>query len=62
MGEETPPFNKMKVNWKGFRNCHIENDWVLIYSKTDNNELILYFASLGSHSDLGITGKKKSIH
>ena len=56
--EPLPQANKdhpMKGIWKGYRNCHIENDWVLIYKKTDNNELILHLTRIGSHSDLNIT-------
>lgn len=36
-------------NWKGFRDCHIEPDWVLIY-KVEGDELLL--ARTGSHADL----------
>ena len=35
--------------WKNYRDCHIESDWVLIYS-TDRNNLRL--ERTGSHSDL----------
>jgi mRNA interferase YafQ len=35
--------------WKGWRNCHVEPDWVLIYKATDT-ELIL--GRTGTHSDL----------
>ena len=35
--------------WKHYRDCHIEPDWVLIYS-TDKNSLRL--ERTGSHSDL----------
>jgi mRNA interferase YafQ len=38
-------------NWKGFRNCHIEPDWVLIYKK-DDGVLILTLTRCGSHSEL----------
>lgn len=38
-------------NWKGFRECHIELSWLLIY-KIFNNNLILSLARTGSHSDL----------
>lgn len=37
--------------YKGYRDCHIEPDWILIY-KIENN--ILYLARTGSHSDLDI--------
>jgi mRNA interferase YafQ len=36
-------------NWKGFRDCHIEPDWLLIY-KVDVDHL--YLARTGTHSDL----------
>ena len=35
--------------WKGYRECHIRPDWLLIYYKT-NTELVL--TRTGSHSDL----------
>lgn len=34
---------------RGYRNCHIEPDWLLIYKSSDT-ELLL--ARLGSHSEL----------
>ena len=39
----------LKGNWKGFRECHIEPDWLLIY-EIRGNELRL--ERTGSHSDL----------
>ena len=36
---------------KGFRECHINPDWLLIY-KIDNNDLILTLVRTGTHSDL----------
>ena len=36
-------------NWKGFRDCHITPDWVLIY-KIDGG--ILRLTRTGSHSEL----------
>lgn len=38
-------------NWKGHRECHIQNDWLLIYRVDKRNNTIL-FARLGSHSEL----------
>lgn len=38
-------------NYEGFRDCHIEPDWLLIYMY-DDGELILYLSRTGSHSDL----------
>ena len=37
--------------YNGFRECHIEPDWLLIYY-VENNTLTLVLARLGSHSDL----------
>ena len=41
----------LKGNWKGFRECHILTDWLLIYKK-DGAKLILYLEQTGTHSDL----------
>ncbi len=38
-------------NYSGFRECHIEPNWLLVY-KTDENELILFLSRTGTHSDL----------
>lgn len=37
--------------YKKCRECHIEPDWLLIY-KYENDSLILFLVSTGSHSDL----------
>lgn len=53
-GEVLPTKNKdhqLSGSWQGFRECHIEPDWLLIY-RIDNSELILFATSTGSHSDL----------
>ncbi|GHU82828.1 hypothetical protein FACS189468_7450 [Spirochaetia bacterium] len=31
----------MSGDWTGYRECHIENDWLLIYT-IDSGELILF--------------------
>ena len=36
-------------DWSGYRDCHIEPDWLLLY-KIDGNDLIL--ARTGTHADL----------
>jgi mRNA interferase YafQ len=41
----------LKGNWKGWRDCHVEPDWVLIY-KQKAGDLIL--ARTGSRDDLGL--------
>lgn len=38
-------------NYKGFRECHIEPDWLLIYKYYDEI-LVLSLSRLGSHSEL----------
>ena len=38
-------------NWKGFRNCHIKSDLILVYRKQGEDTLEL--ARLASHSELG---------
>lgn len=35
--------------WKGFRECHIKPDWLLIYQKRDKS---LVLVRTGSHSEL----------
>ncbi|MBQ7773764.1 MAG: type II toxin-antitoxin system YafQ family toxin [Bacteroidales bacterium] len=37
----------------GLRGCHIQPDWLLVYSKEDKNELhVLNLIRTGTHSDL----------
>lgn len=43
--------HELSGTWKGFRECHIEPDWLLIY-RVINNDLILTLIRTGSHSDL----------
>ena len=38
-------------NYAGFRECHIEPDWLLIYL-IDGSEMVLTLTRTGSHSDL----------
>lgn len=52
--QELPPKYKdhnLTGDYKGFRECHIEPDWLLIYKITEN-ELILSLTRTGTHSDL----------
>lgn len=47
-----PPKNRdhnLSGNYSGYRECHIEPDWLLIYQQEDN-VLLLY--RTGTHSDL----------
>lgn len=41
----------LKGQWQGYRELHIESDWLLIY-KIDNDNLILTLFRTGSHDDL----------
>lgn len=41
--------HKLHGNFIGYRECHITNDWLLIYKKTD---LYLILSRTGTHSDL----------
>ncbi|MBQ3748501.1 MAG: type II toxin-antitoxin system YafQ family toxin [Kiritimatiellae bacterium] len=54
-GEVLPPQYKdhpLVNNLAGFRDCHIENDWVLLYFYTANGELVLTLTDTGTHADL----------
>ncbi len=53
-GETLPPQYKdhpLSGNWKGYRECHIEPDWLLIYYY-DDNILVLTLTRVGTHSEL----------
>jgi mRNA interferase YafQ len=39
----------LKGEWKGWRECHIQPDWLLIYKTTDAEVLL---ARTGSYADL----------
>lgn len=43
--------HQLTGNWKGFRECHIEPDWLLIY-RIEKNILVLTLSRTGTHSDL----------
>ena len=49
-----PPENKdhsLSGNWSGFRECHIQPNWLLIY-RVREKELELLLMRTGTHSDL----------
>jgi len=51
-GEALAPANRahpLQGEWKGYWDCHVEPDWVLIYKLTDDE---LRLARTGTHSDL----------
>lgn len=55
-GEPLPPKYKdhaLVGDLIGLRDCHIENDWVLLYEILDDI-LILTLSDTGTHSDLGL--------
>lgn len=43
--------HSLEGNYKGYRECHIQPDWLLIY-KIDKDRLVLVAARTGTHSDL----------
>ena len=52
--ETLPPKNRdhaLHNNWEGFRECHIQPDWLLIYQIIEN-KLVLSLVRTGTHSDL----------
>ena len=60
-GEKLPPQlqnHLLHGDYKGYWECHINPDWLLIYSK-DNEIRIISLSRTGTHSDLFEKGKKK---
>ena len=43
--------HELKGKYKGFRECHIAPDWLLIYMK-EEDVLVLTLIDTGTHSDL----------
>ena len=41
--------HNLSGNWKGYRECHIQPDWLLIY-RIEGKQLVLY--RMGAHTDL----------
>ena len=53
-GESLPSKNKdhaLLGRWRGYRECHIQPDWLLIY-RIETDLLVLTLSRTGSHSDL----------
>ena len=53
-GKPLPPKYRdhpLRGDKRGYRDCHIKGDWVLIY-KIDNNILTLILSETGTHSDI----------
>ena len=49
--EEKYKDHELKGTFKGFRECHIQPDWLLIYLK-ENEILTLTLVATGSHAEL----------
>ena len=49
--EEKYRDHELKGKFKGFRECHIQPDWLLIYL-LENDVLTLTLVDTGTHSDL----------
>lgn len=51
--DQSPPNewkdHPLKGPWKGYRDLHIETDWLLIYKRDDQN---VWLVRTGSHADL----------
>lgn len=43
--------HQLTGSYEGFRECHIQPDWLLIY-RVDGEDLMLFLSRTGSHSDL----------
>ncbi|MDA1122459.1 MAG: type II toxin-antitoxin system YafQ family toxin [Bacteroidetes bacterium] len=53
-GHALPEKNKdhyLSGRWSGYRECHIEPDWLLIY-RINEDEKCIEYVRMGSHSDL----------
>lgn len=53
-GETLPDKNRdhaLSGDYAGFRECHIQPDWLLVY-RVENEELLLFLFRTGTHSDL----------
>ena len=49
--EEKYRDHELKGKYQGFRECHIQRDWLLIYLK-ENDVLTLTLVDTGTHADL----------
>ncbi len=53
-GETLPEKNRdheLAGDWVGYRECHIQPNWLLIY-RIENDVLVLTLSRTGTHSDL----------
>ena len=49
--EEKYQDHALKGNYKGYRECHVAPDWLLVYA-VDKGHLILTASETGTHSDI----------
>ena len=49
--EEKYHDHNLNGNYAGFRECHVEPDWLLVY-RIENEDLELFLFRTGSHADL----------
>ena len=49
--EEKNHDHPLSGDYIGFRECHIQPDWLLVY-RVDDDDLILFLSRTGTHSDL----------
>ena len=60
-GEALPPKYRTHLltgDYKGYWECHIESDWLLIYEKDTEIRLLSLYRT-GTHADLFGKGKKR---
>ena len=53
-GETLPPKyydHPLPGQWKGYRECHIESNWLLVY-RIHDDVLVLALMSTGTHADI----------
>lgn len=53
-GEELPPKNRdhyLSGEYAGYRECHIQPDWLLVY-RIEESGVLLFLFRTGTHSDL----------
>ena len=43
--------HELSGNWAGYRECHIQPDWLLVY-RIDDDILVLTLVCTGTHSDI----------
>ena len=51
LNEVITMLHSLNGNYKGFLECHVEPDWLLIYERC-SDELVLLLYRTGTHSDL----------